>query len=139
MMLTILPATLSILIIALKIAMGVIICPLSAYTSTRLQITLDKKYANFQAFRVVILEPWYLSIMLEASDPNAPWIVPERYDIFPMYILILGVFMLLAYLGHSLAKMKPPYKNPVRTNIRPRKVPKQPWYMHDYLWWVKRN
>ena len=40
-----------------------------------------------------------------------------------------GVSMPLCFFGSYLGLSKPPIELPVRTNVIPRSIPKQPWFM----------
>lgn len=50
--------------------------------------------------------------------------------------LWFGISLPLVYLGYYFGYRKQPYQHPVRTNMIPRQVPTQQWYMNIVLWYV---
>lgn len=50
-----------------------------------------------------------------------------------LLLLWFGISVPLVYLGYYFGYRKQPYQHPVRTNMIPRQVPSQQWYMNIVL------
>lgn len=121
--------------IFLYVLMGLI----AGYFSARLYKTLKGREWKRSAFLTATLYPgivfgtcFFLNFFI--WDKHSSGAVP-----FSTMISLLCLFCVnipLVYLGYYFGYRKHPYQHPVRTNMIPRQVPNQHFYMSLPLWWV---
>lgn len=122
--------------IFLYVFMGLI----AGYFSARLYKTLKGREWKRSAFLTATLYPFHvfgicfvLNFFIWGKHSSGA--VPFS-TMLSLLCLWLGVSVPLVYLGYYFGYRKHPYQHPVRTNMIPRQVPTQHWYMNLPLWSV---
>lgn len=120
--------------IFLYVFMGLI----AGYFSARLYKTMKGREWKRGAFLTATLYPgivfgtcFFLNFFI--WDKHSSGAVPFG-TMLSLLCLWFGISVPLVYLGYYFGYRKHPYQHPVRTNMIPRQVPTQPWYMNLSLW-----
>lgn len=123
--------------IFLYVFMGLI----AGYFSARLFKTMKGRDWRRGAFLTATLYPgiifgtcFFLNFFI--WDKNSSGAVPFS-TMISLLCLWFGISVPLVYLGYYFGYRKHPYQHPVRTNMIPRQVPTQQWYMNLALWYVR--
>jgi transmembrane 9 superfamily protein 2/4 len=119
--------------IMLYVFMGLI----AGYFSARLYKTMKGKEWKRTAFLTATLYPgivfgtcFFLNFFIWNSDSSGA--VPFA-TMVGLLLLWFGISLPLVYLGYYFGYRKQPFQHPVRTNMIPRQIPHQQWYMNLFL------
>lgn len=120
--------------IFLFVFMGLI----AGYFSARIYKTMKGREWKRGAFLTATLYPgivfttcFFLNFFI--WDKHSSGAVPFGTMIW-LLCLWFGISLPLVYLGYYFGYRKQPYQHPVRTNMIPRQIPTQQWYMNLGLW-----
>lgn len=120
--------------IFLYVFMGLI----AGYFSARLYKTMKGREWKRSAFLTATFYPgivfgtcFFLNFFI--WDKHSSGAVPFG-TMLSLLCLWFGISVPLVFLGYYFGYRKYPYQHPVRTNMIPRQVPTQPWYMSLPLW-----
>lgn len=120
--------------IFLYVFMGLI----AGYFSARLYKTMKGREWKRGAFLTATLFPgivfgtcFFLNFFI--WDKHSSGAVPFS-TMISLLCMWFGISVPLVYLGYYFGYRKHPYQHPVRTNMIPRQVPTQQWYMSLPLW-----
>lgn len=124
--------------IFLYVIMGLI----AGYFAARVYKTLKGREWRRSAFLTATLYPcivfttcFFLNFFI--WDKHSSGAVPFT-TMLSLLCLWFGISVPLVYLGYYFGYRKHPYQHPVRTNMIPRQVPTQQWYMNVVLWSVNK-
>lgn len=120
--------------IFLFVFMGLI----AGYFSARIYKTMKGREWKRGAFLTATLYPgivfgscFFLNFFI--WDRHSSGAVPFS-TMISLLCIWFGISVPLVYLGYYFGYRKQPYQHPVRTNMIPRQVPTQQWYMNLGLW-----
>ncbi|KAJ6632917.1 Transmembrane 9 superfamily member 4 [Pseudolycoriella hygida] len=121
--------------IFLYVFMGLI----AGYFSARIYKTMKGREWKRGAFLTATLYPgivfstcFFLNFFI--WDKHSSGAVPFGTMIW-LLCLWFGISLPLVYLGYYFGYRKQPFQHPVRTNMIPRQIPTQQWYMNLGLWY----
>ncbi|KAH8274048.1 hypothetical protein KR044_008919, partial [Drosophila immigrans] len=119
------------------IFMYVFMGTIAGYYAARLYKTMKGREWKRAAFLTATLYPgivfgtgFFLNFFI--WDKSSSGAVPFS-TMISLLLLWFGISVPLVYLGFYLGYRKQPYQHPVRTNMIPRQVPAQQWYMNAAL------
>ncbi|KAM8715176.1 hypothetical protein ACLKA7_002253 [Drosophila subpalustris] len=119
------------------IFMYVFMGTIAGYYAARLYKTMKGREWKRAAFLTATLYPgivfgtgFFLNFFI--WDKSSSGAVPFT-TMISLLLLWFGISVPLVYLGFYLGYRKQPYQHPVRTNMIPRQVPAQHWYMNAAL------
>ncbi|KAI8042753.1 transmembrane 9 superfamily member 4 [Drosophila gunungcola] len=119
------------------IFMYVFMGTIAGYYAARLYKTMKGREWKRAAFLTATLYPgivfgtgFFLNFFI--WDKSSSGAVPFT-TMISLLLLWFGISVPLVYLGFYLGYRKQPYQHPVRTNMIPRQVPTQHWYMNAIL------
>ncbi|KAH8285752.1 hypothetical protein KR018_002010, partial [Drosophila ironensis] len=119
------------------IFMYVFMGTIAGYYAARLYKTMKGREWKRAAFLTATLYPgivfgtgFFLNFFI--WDKSSSGAVPFT-TMISLLLLWFGISVPLVYLGFYLGYRKQPYQHPVRTNMIPRQVPAQHWYMNAVL------
>ncbi|XP_034098364.1 transmembrane 9 superfamily member 4 [Drosophila sulfurigaster albostrigata] len=119
------------------IFMYVFMGTIAGYYAARLYKTMKGREWKRAAFLTATLYPgivfgtgFFLNFFI--WDKSSSGAVPFT-TMISLLLLWFGISVPLVYLGFYLGYRKQPYQHPVRTNMIPRQVPAQQWYMNAAL------
>ncbi|KAH8378107.1 hypothetical protein KR093_009323, partial [Drosophila rubida] len=119
------------------IFMYVFMGTIAGYYAARLYKTMKGREWKRAAFLTATLYPgivfgtgFFLNFFI--WDKSSSGAVPFT-TMISLLLLWFGISVPLVYLGFYLGYRKQPYQHPVRTNMIPRQVPSQQWYMNAAL------
>ncbi|XP_075151295.1 transmembrane 9 superfamily protein member 4 [Haematobia irritans] len=119
--------------IFMYVFMGII----AGYFAARLYKTMKGREWKKSAFLTATLYPsvvfgtgFFLNFFI--WDKESSGAVPFK-TMISLLLLWFGISVPLVYLGYYFGYRKQPYQHPVRTNMIPRQVPTQQWYMNAVL------
>lgn len=120
--------------IFLFVFMGLI----AGYFSARIYKTMKGREWKRGAFLTATLYPgivfgscFFLNFFI--WDRHSSGAVPFS-TMISLLCIWFGISVPLVYLGYYFGYRKQPYQHPVRTNMIPRQVPTQQWYLNLGLW-----
>lgn len=120
--------------IFLYVFMGII----AGYYSARLYKTIKGREWRKAAFLTATLYPGlvmgiglFLNFFMWSKHSSEA--VPFT-TMLSLLLIWFGISVPLVFLGYYFGYRKQPFQNPVRTNMIPRQIPHQLWYMNPLLW-----
>ncbi|KAL5281570.1 TM9SF4 family protein [Megaselia abdita] len=120
--------------IFLYVFMGII----AGYYSARLYKTMKGREWRKAAFLTATLYPGlvmgiglFLNFFMWSKHSSEA--VPFT-TMISLLLIWFGISVPLVFLGYYFGYRKQPFQNPVRTNMIPRQIPHQLWYMNPILW-----
>lgn len=113
---------------------------IAGYYSARIYKTIKGREWKRSAFLTATLYPgivfgtcFVLNFFI--WDKHSSGAVPFS-TMLSLLCMWFGISVPLVFLGYYFGFRKQPYQHPVRTNMIPRQVPRQKWFMNVSLWYV---